>query len=227
MLILFTHMAVVFAVSGINYAQVFGDAYHEAVKKLDGRKTEFTTAGKKYSGNEKIARSIVFPEGIRYSMLSDLFETVYLETVYVEKGSAYADFSIGEFQMKPSFVETLEKEIASDEALKKSFPEMQIAHTDAKQARKERLSRLKVRDWQMKYLFAFYKVGIKKYNLDASGDAEKLKYLATAYNYGIKKTKAELEILSQRKTFPYGADYGTSQYAYSDIAAYYFNNEGK
>lgn len=57
-------------------------------------------------GSEALA--IVSPELIRWTAFKDFFETTALELLYVKKGKTYADFSIGHFQIKPSFVEQLE-----------------------------------------------------------------------------------------------------------------------
>ena len=51
---------------------------------------------------------IVFPELIRYSLFRDYLETTMLERLYVKEGTSGADFSIGHFQMKPSFAEKIE-----------------------------------------------------------------------------------------------------------------------
>ena len=55
-----------------------------------------------------MALAVVFPEIVRYSDLEDLIQIRALKVLYVQYGRKYADFSVGHFQMKPSFIEQLE-----------------------------------------------------------------------------------------------------------------------
>jgi len=54
--------------------------------------------------------SIVFPELIRFNAIQDKIETFALQSLYVKYGKDYANFSVGPFQVKPSFAESLEKD---------------------------------------------------------------------------------------------------------------------
>ena len=56
-----------------------------------------------------IAEAVVHPETERYVRLQDVLETTAVAGTYVVSGSSGFDFSLGPFQMKPSFVEELEK----------------------------------------------------------------------------------------------------------------------
>ena len=56
----------------------------------------------------QIAEAVVWPEMERYSRLQDLMETTANYGTYITTGGG-PDFSIGLFQMKPSFVEEMEK----------------------------------------------------------------------------------------------------------------------
>ena len=58
-----------------------------------------------------MAIAVVFPELIRYSALRDKIEITLLKSLYIYKGDDYADFSIGQFQMKPSFAELIHKNV--------------------------------------------------------------------------------------------------------------------
>ena len=55
-----------------------------------------------------IAESVVWPEMERYARLQDLAETAAVYGTYITTGGG-PDYSIGLFQMKPSFIEDLEK----------------------------------------------------------------------------------------------------------------------
>ena len=94
----------------LKYENIFGDSYREAIEFLDENDSiinEYLGYDKQYK-NEKLA--IVFPELLKYTLYQDLLETTALELIYTSYGKSYADFSIGYFQMKPSFIEDLEAE---------------------------------------------------------------------------------------------------------------------
>ena len=67
----------------------------------------------KYHVSYPVAISIIFPEIVRYSALRDKVEISLLKTLYVNLGEDYADFSIGQFQMKPSFAEAIRRKADS------------------------------------------------------------------------------------------------------------------
>src|SRR5659263_87768 len=50
-----------------------------------------------------VAIAVIFPELVRYSALRDKMEITVLKALYINIGDEYANFSIGRFQMKPSF----------------------------------------------------------------------------------------------------------------------------
>ena len=90
------------------------------------------------------ALAIGAPELMRYSMVSDFIETEILELSYVDHGLDYADFSIGKFQMKPSFVERLEAEICNRPLLHIKYQGLvNYPDTNVRSMRAERLQRIK------------------------------------------------------------------------------------
>lgn len=92
--------------------------------------------------NERAAIiAIAFPEVIRFNSFSDLIETSSNRILYINGGKMASDFSIGYFQMKPSFVEDLEKFVANSENLEK-YNSIVIQEKDEKKSREERINRL-------------------------------------------------------------------------------------
>lgn len=78
---------------------------------------------------------------MRYNALKDDIESESLKVLYVQFGKTYADFSIGVFQMKPSFaegVETLAAQLLPDTI----YTELQLAYSenDGEAIREQRLS---------------------------------------------------------------------------------------
>lgn len=125
------------------------------------------------------ALAIVFPEIIRYSAIRDWAETKALEVLYVQYGSPYADFSIGRFQIKPSFAELLDGNSAGT-----GSPES---------IRLQRLRRLQDIKGQLHYLILFCKhMEIRFPEYRAVAAEEKLRFYATAYNTGFHKNKQQI-----------------------------------
>jgi len=134
-----------------------------------------------------------------------------------------ADFSIGYFQMKPSFIEKLEAHILASPELKASFGD--LAHYKQKEQRAiraERLRRLKQLDCQVQYASCFYQVLNECYNDLPFDESKQLRFFATAYNYGFDRPFEEIEHWMTLKAFPYGPQFDTDQYAYSDYSLYFF-----
>ena len=70
----------------------------------------------------RVAYSIVAPEVSQYDAVSDFMEVTALEIKYVRGGNC--DYSIGYFQMKPSFGESLEKEVFKSRKLTAKYGEL-------------------------------------------------------------------------------------------------------
>jgi hypothetical protein len=204
--------------------QYFGDSYTEAAKFCNGNRANIESVISTYNILTDEAIAIVFPEVIRYNRFSDFAETTALELAYVQGGKAYADFSIGRFQIKPSFVEMLEAQLLLNKDLLQLFNEVvnyspNLSHKDICA---ERIKRLKQFDWQLKYLACFIKLAEVKYCQELTDKPmERLLILSSAYNRGLNSTYEELKLLSEKKTFPYGTS-TASHFSYFDVANYFF-----
>lgn len=162
----------------------------------------------------RIVFAIVAPEAGCYNSLGDYFETSAVKKGYPSSGSP--DYSIGQFQMKPSFAESLETEVAKNSALKAKYgSRLAYKGSDIKSIRRERVSRLSNTDWQIYYLAVFVdvvKIRTAGWGLD---DAEsKVRYWATLYNAGLYLSKARVEQRQGVKQFPRG----TKEFNYSAVA---------
>ena len=187
-------------------------------------KPELTKQSKKYKTDSNIISAIIFPELIRYSMFRDFFETTVLEFFYVEQGSKAANFSIGIFQIKPSFVEQLEAEIKKYSELNKYRFITKFTSVEPSQIRKERLNRLKSTKWQLIYLNCFYSLMETKYPTSYfANKANKVKFYATVYNHGFNCSKTEIKKWTKIKTFPHGLNSNKQNYSYAGISLYYYN----
>jgi hypothetical protein len=172
----------------------------------------------------QMASAIVFPELIRYNYLSDLIEITALKALYIQYGSGYADFSIGPFQIKPTFAEKIEKEWINC-----GTNEIKICTYDTIQNplnRARRVSVLATLPGQMLYLQMFYLLMEERFkNYEFSSIDEKLRIYATAYNFGFDHCMGVLKQQALIRQFHISLFKrpGTQLYRYADIAVYYLN----
>lgn len=208
-----------FSVSGnLYYHQIFGKRYTEAIQFITDN-TWMKDTLREHNIDPEFALAIVFPELIRYSEIQDKMEISGLLTLYVQYGEKYANFSVGRFQMKPTFAEQLEKD-AQKWSVGRDFD---LSNTP--EARIERVNRLDRVDSQLNYLIVFIKVlDIKYRNMNWKALEDKLKFYATAYNSGYKLRYESIRQQSERKMFYTGIIKGDSIYNYADIAWFYYRN---
>jgi hypothetical protein len=206
------------------YQEAFGEDYTKALEFQKKHKAHFEMVSRRFKTEARFLKSIIFPELIRYSYFRNMFETETLEWLYVSGGSKSADFSIGHFQMKPSFVEELEACVSSVESLREEYSFITL-YESGSSLRSQRLERLKDLSWQLVYLACFFEVAEQRFIAEKfSSDDEKLRFYCAAYNAGFTNDAATIRIRMKQKTFPYGAAYGTEQHSYSDIAVDYYQH---
>ena len=198
----------------------------DAILILQKEQETINRLSRAYDCNTFEVLSIVFPEIIRYSRFKDFFETKALEQLYVLKGTAWADFSIGFFQMKPSFIEDLEYHVEQLPGMRARFQEI-IDYQERSEVskRSERIKRLKSFEWQLKYAFCYYNIMQKCYEgFQFENDEARLKFFATAYNFGFTKSFDEIEGWMNEKAFPYGKQFKTEQFAFCDLSLAFYKD---
>ncbi len=227
MRILFTFCLILFFLQKTDYRTEFTFDYTRALNFLDANSHLFAGYAGRYSSDTAVIASVVFPEIIRYNLFKNYLETRALELIYVKYGKAYADFSVGYFQMKPSFVEWLENFIDSKPRLFAVFGFItEFEHRNEKKIRRERLKRLKSLNWQMIYLNCFYAAATERFHQLTFYDMEdKIRFYATAYNHGIDKSAEEIYRWSDVAVFPYGIKSTARQFRYSDISIEFYRKE--
>ncbi|NJO89076.1 MAG: hypothetical protein HC831_09045 [Chloroflexia bacterium] len=95
-----------------DYQKIFGADYTDAISYFKKNKSTITSYFNYHSVNQELIIPVIFPERIRYSMVKDFIETTAVELIYIDFGADYVDFSIGDFQIKPSFAEKVEMYLA-------------------------------------------------------------------------------------------------------------------
>ncbi|MEP7258078.1 MAG: hypothetical protein ABI687_06815 [Flavitalea sp.] len=194
----------------IDYKKIFGSDYTWAVSWLQKNDSLISAVAASFHVPPKELKSIVFPELIRYNKVFDAIQIESLKYLYVTEGKTYANFSVGYFQMKPSFAESVERE-------QSRLFEYTTGRID-EEGRRERVQRLVNTREQLIYLSAFYKICEKKFaDIKFTSADEKLKLFATCYNAGFHRSYESLLAMQHKKQF--------LNYNYSDISLYYFNKE--
>ena len=129
--------------------------------------------------------------------------------------------------MKPSFVEDLEYHVENIPGLKKQFSEI-IKYNEGNEKKVfglKGLNRLKSFEWQLKYAFCYYYIMQKCYGDFAfKNDESRLRFYATAYNYGFTKPFEMIESWMNEKAFPYGKKFNIEQFAFCDLSVAFFNH---
>ncbi len=182
-----------------------------------------------------LAEAVVYPETQRYARLRDLMETTAVYGTYIATGQG-ADYSIGVFQMKPSFAEKLEQAWMRSGLARRYGLWFDTA--DNATARRVRIARLKKDEWQAIYLGVFLRLLYLSYGsfnkqgertqdgLEALPMEEQVRLCATAYNRGCVWTAPgcgdldRLRAAAGEKHFHYAVvpTRHTRRYCYGDLA---------
>ncbi len=202
----------------------FGKEYEEAVAYCSQHNEQLSEVFAQYHIETEFALSLVFPEILRYNIIRDFLETFSLEMAYVHGGTQAANFSIGPFQMKPTFAEAIERKLVDNNIEWKDYFNYP-ADFSLLQIRRERLKRLKSLQWQAHYLAAFIHLQEKRFaHVAWENESERLAIFATAYNYRFDADIQDLTNVRDVKYFPYGV-HKPNPFSYTFVALYFYNNE--
>jgi hypothetical protein len=205
-----------------NYQDLFGEDWKKAdTFARDNRKWIEPLLAKNHIPYP-FAIAIVFPELVRYSALKDKMEISILKTLYVNLGNEYADFSIGVFQMKPSFAENIRTEAAIYSGHRSGITFKNASdYNDIKDYRKSIIKDLEDPESQVIYLISFILICEKKFNLNRLDEIGLLKFLATAYNFGIDKKPLEIVRMTDKKFFSTKL-ITNDKYSYADVSLFWY-----
>jgi hypothetical protein len=204
-----------------DYRQVFGRDYTWAVNWLRQHDALIEQYASAFNIPEKELKAIVFPELIRYNGLFNAIEIESLRYLYVREGKYYADFSVGYFQMKPSFAEMVEEDggkLLDKGRFRETGWNNVMGVADTEMSRRERVKRLSNTTQQIIYLCVFYKVCQSRFQDRVfASPAERLKFFATCYNAGYRRSYESLMAFQLKNSF--------YSYNYSSVSAYYYAKE--
>lgn len=227
---LFLHIIFLFLPSGLlaqelNYREIFGEDWIKAQEFVDENRHWMEPALEESRIPYRLAIAVIFPELVRYSALRDRMETTLLKALYVNLGEEYANFSIGRFQIKPSFAEIICLE-APDALGKRSdirFPRLEDFN-NISNYRKSIVVDLEDPKTQFNYVIAFMKICEKKFRTGRMDSDEKIRFLSTAYNYGINRSAEEISGMTDSKFFTTRV-FKSVTYCYSDISLFWYKQD--
>lgn len=209
-----------FAPSETDYRKVFGKDYTWALNWIKQNEKSIDHYTRIFDVPAMELKAIVFPELIRYNGVFNAIEVESLKYLYVMEGKTYADFSVGYFQMKPSFVEMLEQDAKLLKIDSKFRPEWAEGRqvSENEDTRKARVKRLCNTEQQLIYLCMFYKVCQARFAYRHFSSAkDRVRFYATCYNAGYQRSESDLLSFQEKKYF--------YNHNYSTVSAFYFMHE--
>ena len=211
-----------------DFRAIFGERYDDAVDYLE--QNPRIAQGLRLSAEDcRRALAVVFPELIRFGYLQDKLQVRTLKVLYVQYGRKYANFSVGRFQMKPSFIEQLESDwnglTTPEEKAAAGVPA--FASGDRPEIRSGRVRRLDDLDWQVRYLRLFMLIMEKRYGQVAFAGAEdRVRFYAAAYNSGYARGESGIRRAMTEKRFHLELFAPKTNYNYSDVAVHFYRQSG-
>jgi hypothetical protein len=206
----------------IDYRQIFGEDWKKAEAFERENRGWMDSLLTRNHLSYPVAIAVIFPELVRYSALRDKMEITLLKALYVNLGEEYANFSIGQFQIKPTFAEEIRKRGPAVLGRRSGIILKSASYyNDIKQYRKSIVADLEDPRKEFNYLVAFFKICEKSYKVNSKNEISTIKFLATAYNYGIDKSEDQIDSMINRKFFNTKL-FKTENYSYADVSLYWY-----
>jgi hypothetical protein len=210
----------VFSLDAAAYRRAFAANWNEAEAYL-GEIRPFLLEALNDPFLADVGAAVVFPELSRYSYIRDAAETSMLELFYIMNGAG--NFSIGKFQMKPSFAAMIEQD--ADKACRLRYPGIFETGRNDRETRLLRIERLKTLRRQTEYFAIFLRIMDRRFPNLRQDPQRMVRIFSSAYNSGYNKSLESLEALSELHCFPYGILGIGEQYSYCDIASAYYREK--
>jgi hypothetical protein len=207
-----------------DYPAIFGDDWKKAERFVSDNRSWMELVLRKNHISYPLAIAVIFPELVRYSALRDKMEITLLKALYINLGDQYANFSVGHFQMKPSFAQIIREQ--ADNVLPRrsgiSFRKSR-EYKDPAEYRKSIVADLEKPETEFSYLIVFLKICDRNFMTNRMDEIQKLKFIATAYNFGVDKSAEEIDQMTGKKFFNTKM-FSTENYSYADISLYWYNH---
>ena len=196
-------------------------------KKLQ---TQFKKRAEVLNVDYEICSSIIFPELIRHSLIRNKIEDFLLLNFYTTYGSGFSNKSVGLFQMKPRFIEKLEKSLQERTELEKfSFIWSYSKNLNKKEIRRIRANRMLDLNWQIDYVISFVALmevihSNKNTFFPISDKSKKIAFFASSYNSGYWYDVEKISYFENQKLFPIGLGAPNNLCSYSDVSIYHYRH---
>lgn len=164
--------------------------------------------------------SIIFPELMRYNLISDKLETWSnkLKSGYLKE---YEGYSIGHCQIKPKFAKEIEDYLKKDRKLKKKYSFL-LDYDKKKDANIQRIERLCSYKYESLYIQAFVDICINKYDINMDNIEEALLYISAVYNCGFFDELKDYEYALSQEQFSINK-LSNKKWNYSKLSLYFYS----
>jgi len=222
-LVIFTFLLRPCPAQPLNYSEIFGSDWQKAVTFLEENNSWLKPSLEKYNISYREAVAVIFPELVRYSAIRDKMEITLLKTLYRNLGDDYADFSVGVFQIKPSFAEKIRSQAPEVMGKKaKLLFKRRSYYKYEHDYRAAIIIDLENPQTELNYLIAFFAICKDRFAPDQMDEESRIKFLATAYNSGFWKSKEDIMKMEEKKFFNTKL-FKTENYLYSNVALFWYN----
>lgn len=206
----------------LNYPEIFGDDWNKAILFERENRAWMEPVLSKNHISYPLAIAVIFPELVRYSALRDVMEITLLKALYINLGDQYANFSIGQFQMKPSFARLVREQSHSVLSRRSGiFFKRESDYDNAREFRRSIVTDLEDQGKELNYLVAFIKICDKNYRSNRMDEISRVRFIATAYNFGITGSSAVIESMIGKKFFNTKL-FKTENYCYADVSLFWY-----
>lgn len=207
-----------------SFSNKYPDKFQSGLTWLNENKKEIDSLISFFGLNAEEVLSIGMPECARYNAIQNALENSANNYLYVSLGSKYGNFSVGRFQLKPSFAEQLEHEIQMCKELNKYLPFIKSNQSGvSKESRSDRLKRLESDNLQLIYLCAFYSLMEISYrNSKWESKEDKVEFYALAFNRGFLNTNQEILKWKKICYFPTGKVDSLNNFPYGTVALEFY-----
>lgn len=205
----------------VSYQDIYGADWDKALQFVEKNQHWMKESCDLFRVDYSLAVAVVFPELVRYSALRDRMEITLMKALYVHKGSEYADFSVGIFQIKPSCAETILTEVFlnGERRLSRYFNHLHHALSE-REKRTVILKELEDPEAEFIYVLAIVRLLDRRLGTTAWTDPkEKVKFYAAAYNSGFNAPEARIRQFINAPLFHTGLVKPAVCYTYSAISA--------
>jgi hypothetical protein len=206
----------------VDYQKLFGDDWKKALDFEKENRAWMEPVLRRNHITYPMAIAVIFPELVRYSALRDKMEITLLKALYINLGEEYANFSVGRFQMKPSFASLVRLEAPGALGRRSGITFAEISeYDDIKDYRKSLIADLEDVRIEFNYFVAFYKLCEKKFNLKKLDELSRLRFISTAYNYGPDRSAEQIESMKEKKFFSTRL-LPAETYCYADVSVFWY-----